>query len=109
MRKAMIGAAVMLVASSAAQATVRSPDVFLDGARSSRLEAPQVATQDFPRHGGLVDEQFRKVAVQKADPYTDGAARPVDPFTDGAIRQVDPFTDGSLAKIGDAEPFTYGA
>lgn len=106
MRKTMIGAAVMLVASSVAQATVRSPDVFMDGARSGRLEAPPVATQDFPRHGGLVDEQFRKVAVRKADPYTDGAARPVDPFTDGAIRQVDPFTDGARAKISKAESCT---
>ncbi|SCU75857.1 conserved hypothetical protein [Cupriavidus necator] len=40
-----------------------------------------------------MDEQFRKVAARKADPYLDGA-----------VRGVDAFTDGALARIGETDP-----
>ncbi len=92
MKKAMIGAVAMLAMAAGAQAAVRTPDVYTDGARVA--EALQRS-----QSGRLADEQFRKIAVRKADPFVDGAVRAMDPFTDGAVRQVDPFTDGALAGL----------
>ncbi|KJK17297.1 hypothetical protein UB46_35190 [Burkholderiaceae bacterium 16] len=89
MKTAMIGAVAMLVMASAAQAAVRSPDVYTDGARAAHASLPVAEALQRSQAGRLADEQFRKIAVRKADPYLDGAARPVDPFTDGAVRQVD--------------------
>ncbi|MGO4155253.1 hypothetical protein [Cupriavidus sp. YAF13] len=89
MKTAMISAVAMLVMASAAQAaTVRSPDVYTDGARAAHASLPVAEALQRSQAGRLADEQFRKIAVRKADPYLDGAARPVDPFTDGAVRQV---------------------
>ena len=101
MKKASIGAALMVVMAAGAQATVRAPEVYTNGGHV--IEALQRS-----QSGRLADEQFRRLALRKADPFTDGA-RQTDPFTDGAVRQVDLFTDGALAKAGNADPFTDGA
>jgi hypothetical protein len=102
MKKASIGAILMVVMAAGAQAAVRTPDVYTNGGHVA--EALQRS-----QSGRLADEQFRRIAVRKADPFTDGALRQVDLFTDGALRQVDLFTDGALASIGRADPFTAGA
>ncbi|EON18783.1 hypothetical protein C265_15127 [Cupriavidus sp. GA3-3] len=102
MKKASIGAILIVVMAAGAQAAVCAPDVYTNGGHVA--EALQRA-----QSGRLADEQFRRIAVRKADPFTDGALRQMDPFTDGAVRQVDLFTDGALAKIGSADPFTDGA
>ncbi|AEI82861.1 hypothetical membrane protein (plasmid) [Cupriavidus necator N-1] len=106
MKTRMIGAVAMLVMASAAQASVRSPT---DGARAAQASLPVAEALQRSQTGHMADEQFRKIAVRKADPYLDGAARPVDPATDGALRQVGPFTDGALARIVGVDPFTDGA
>lgn len=93
MKTAMFGAAVVLVMASAAQAAVRSPDVYTDGARAAHGSIPSAGSAQRSQPGRLVDEQFRKVAARKADPYLDGA-----------VREVDPFTDGALARIGETDP-----
>lgn len=80
MKKASIGAILMVMMAAGAQAAVRTPDVYTDGAHVS--EALQRS-----QSGRLADEQFRRIA----------------------IRKVDPFTDGALARIGSADPFTDGA
>lgn len=108
MKTAMIGAMAMLVMASAAQAAVRSPDACRDGAGAAQASLPMIWALQHSPTGRLADEQFRKIAVRKADPFLDGAARPVDAFTDGALRQVDPFTDGALAKVGGVDPFADG-
>lgn len=102
MKKASIGAILMVVMAAGAQAAVRTADVYTDGAHVA--EALQRS-----QSGRLADEQFRRIAVRKADPFTDGGLRQVDLFTDGALRQVDPFADGALARIGSADRFTDGA
>lgn len=109
MKTAMIGAMAVLVMASAAQAAVRSPDAYTDGARAAHPSLPVLEALQHSPTGRLADEQFRKLAVRKADPYLDGTVRPVDAFTDGALRQFDPFTDGALARIGGVDPFTDGA
>lgn len=104
MKKAMIGAMVMLAVAAQAQAAVRTPDAYTDGAHAA-AEALQRS-----QSGRLVDEQFRKVAIRKADPFVDGARRPLEPFTDGAVRQGnDAFPDGVLARIDSADAFSQGA
>ncbi|SOY86919.1 conserved exported hypothetical protein [Cupriavidus taiwanensis] len=101
MKKASIGAALLVVMAAGAQAAVRAPEVYTNGGHVAQaLQRSQ--------SGRLADEQFRRIAVRKADPFTDGA-RQMDPFTDGAARQVDLFTDGALASIGNTDPFTDGA
>ncbi|MGH8785396.1 MAG: hypothetical protein ACREYA_09955 [Cupriavidus necator] len=93
MKTAMFGAAVVLVMASAAQAAVRSPDVYMDGARAAQGPIPSAGPAQRSQPGRLVDEQFRKVAMRKADPCLDGA-----------VREIDPFTDGALARIGETDP-----
>lgn len=93
MKTAMFGAAVVLVMASAAQAAIRSPDVYTDGARAAQGSTPAAGPAQRSQSGRLLDEQFRKVAVRKADPYLDGA-----------VREIDPFTDGALARIGETDP-----
>ncbi|AMR80202.1 hypothetical protein [Cupriavidus nantongensis] len=100
MKKASIGAALITVVAAGAQAAVRAPEVYTNGGHVEALRRSQ--------SGRLAEEQFRRIAVRKADPFTDGA-RQMDPFTDGAVRQVDLFTDSALARIGSADPFTDGA
>ncbi|MCY1238659.1 hypothetical protein D9M68_615600 [compost metagenome] len=91
MKKAMIAALAVMTMAPAAQAAVRTPDVYTDGAHvAEALQRSQA--------GRLADEQFRRIAVRKTDP-----------FVDGALRQVDPFTDGALARLGTADPFSDGA
>ncbi|UDM52671.1 hypothetical protein [Cupriavidus sp. MP-37] len=92
MKKAMIGAMVMLVIGIEAQAATRNRDAYTDGAHT--VEALQRS-----QAGRLVDEQFRKVAIRKPDPFVDGAVRQGD----------DPFADGVLASMGSADAFSQGA
>ncbi|AQV97451.1 hypothetical protein BJN34_26670 [Cupriavidus necator] len=117
MKTAIFGAAVVLVMASATQAAVRSPDVYTDGARAVHDSIPSAGPAQRSQAERLVDEQFRRVAVHKADPYLDGAVRQTnlftdgalarvgkaDPFTDGGLRQVDSFTNGALARIGETD------
>lgn len=92
MKTVFLTTAALLIATANAQATTRKPDPFTDGARADAA-IQQLATRSTAPN--LADDQFRTVAVRKADPYTDGAVRSVDPYTDGAARPVDVFTDGA--------------
>ncbi|SOY41178.1 conserved exported hypothetical protein [Cupriavidus phytorum] len=102
MKKASIAVIVMMGMAASAQAAVRASEVYTNGGHVA--EAIQRS-----QSGRLVDEQFRRLALRQADPFTDGARRQMDPFTDGAVRQVDPYGDGAQAKSGSADPFTDGA
>ncbi|CAM3302720.1 hypothetical protein [Cupriavidus taiwanensis] len=90
MKKALIGVVVMGVVAAGAHAAVQAPDVYTNGGHVAQsLQRLQ--------SGRLADEQFRRIAVRKADPFVDGA------------RQIDVFTDGALARVGGGDPFTDGA
>ncbi|AVA34735.1 MULTISPECIES: hypothetical protein [Cupriavidus] len=81
MKAIFLATTALLVATSSAHAAPRKPDPFTDGGRASATQA-QIAVRNTSQP--LVEEQFRTLAVRKADPYTDGAIRTVDVFTDGA-------------------------
>ncbi|CAG9167647.1 hypothetical protein LMG23992_00866 [Cupriavidus laharis] len=92
MKTVFLTTAALLIATANAQATTRKPDPFTDGARVDAAIQQVAARSTSPK---LVDEQYRTLAVRKADPYVDGAVRSIDPFTDGAAKPVDALTDGA--------------
>ncbi|NOV23973.1 hypothetical protein E5S69_10640 [Cupriavidus necator] len=106
MKSVSVAAATLLITMTAVHAAQRHPDTFADGAHAGN-ELSSLAARSAPP--GLLEEQFRTLAVRTADPYTDGAVRKTDPFGDGAARPAHPFTDGALASLGTADPFSDGA
>lgn len=92
MKTLFLATAALLIASANTHASPRKPDPFTDGTRAS-ASIEQLAARTVPPR--LVEEQFRTLAVRKADPYTDGALRGFDPYAGGATKPVDAFTDGA--------------